>query len=348
MINDIYAIQSSLLCIRVPRDKEGMTISKLYEGMECPFCHAKFFEDEDIVVCPVCGAPHHRECWQQAGHCLYEQYHGTPQQWKPPAEQPSAESYGQTSAQGDRVGHACPKCGRMSTSDTLFCPYCGFAFQGDNPPDDPPFNPFFQQSPPIDPLGGTDPTAVIDGVPVMEVSSFVATNTMRYIPKFQKLANFGGKKKHVSWNWSAFLFPNYWLFYRKCYSWGIAVTILMIAAQLLNLPFALTLSNLVAGQEQANVYLFDFVMHNINQFSTASILLSVGSIVLSLIIRIVIGILGDSIYQSHCLTKIKEIKASDVEDTRLEFMRKGGVNILGPVIAMMLENIFYIFCTSFL
>ena len=36
-----------------------------YEGCQCPVCGKSFQESDDIVVCPQCGAPHHRECWKQ-------------------------------------------------------------------------------------------------------------------------------------------------------------------------------------------------------------------------------------------------------------------------------------------
>ena len=31
---------------------------------------------DDIVVCPECGAPHHRECYEKEGHCHFADKHG--------------------------------------------------------------------------------------------------------------------------------------------------------------------------------------------------------------------------------------------------------------------------------
>ena len=36
---------------------------------KCPVCNKQFKESDDIVVCPDCGAPHHRECWEKEGKC---------------------------------------------------------------------------------------------------------------------------------------------------------------------------------------------------------------------------------------------------------------------------------------
>ena len=32
-----------------------------YTGIPCPVCHKEFTPEDDIVVCPECGAPYHRE-----------------------------------------------------------------------------------------------------------------------------------------------------------------------------------------------------------------------------------------------------------------------------------------------
>ena len=34
-----------------------------YENETCPVCGEKFTADSDVVVCPDCGTPHHRECY---------------------------------------------------------------------------------------------------------------------------------------------------------------------------------------------------------------------------------------------------------------------------------------------
>ena len=34
---------------------------------KCPVCGEQFKKGDDIVVCPECGAPHHRECYEKEG-----------------------------------------------------------------------------------------------------------------------------------------------------------------------------------------------------------------------------------------------------------------------------------------
>ena len=67
----------------------------------CSLCHAYLFEDDDVVCCPVCGAPHHRECYEQLGHCALEKDHVTENQYdllkareqEEAKKQPKNESY---------------------------------------------------------------------------------------------------------------------------------------------------------------------------------------------------------------------------------------------------------------
>ena len=47
----------------------------LFKEGSCPVCNRPFGEDDDIVVCPECGTPHHRECWQLVGHCVNKGLH---------------------------------------------------------------------------------------------------------------------------------------------------------------------------------------------------------------------------------------------------------------------------------
>ena len=56
----------------------GVTV----EGQKCPVCDAYLFDNDDVVFCPECGAPHHRECYHSIGHCAFESTHGTEQQYK--------------------------------------------------------------------------------------------------------------------------------------------------------------------------------------------------------------------------------------------------------------------------
>lgn len=46
-----------------------------FTKLACPVCGKQFKEDDDIVVCPVCGTPHHRECYDKSGGCINSDIH---------------------------------------------------------------------------------------------------------------------------------------------------------------------------------------------------------------------------------------------------------------------------------
>ena len=102
-------VQIYLICTMDIFQKGMVSIMSKYTGLECPVCKNTFKDDDDIVVCPECGAPYHRTCYQKEGHCIYEDKHGTDQAWQ-------AEERAHQEA-GDKK---CPRCGTVNPSDSLY------------------------------------------------------------------------------------------------------------------------------------------------------------------------------------------------------------------------------------
>ncbi len=53
-----------------------------FYGKRCPVCRNRFREGDNVVVCPVCGTPHHRECYEKENKCGVEEYHALGFVWK--------------------------------------------------------------------------------------------------------------------------------------------------------------------------------------------------------------------------------------------------------------------------
>ncbi|MCL1866958.1 MAG: hypothetical protein FWF82_06075 [Oscillospiraceae bacterium] len=47
-----------------------------FTDWNCPVCYDKFAETDDVVVCPECGTPHHRDCFSEVGTCANNAFHG--------------------------------------------------------------------------------------------------------------------------------------------------------------------------------------------------------------------------------------------------------------------------------
>ena len=219
-----------------------------YKGLKCSVCGKPFSENDDIVVCPECGAPYHRDCYAKVGKCVYTDRHGTPDAWKPP--QHTEENSGNV--------RRCPRCGAPNAKNALFCVHCGQPLSDEN--ESPRSTPFPYQNyqangrnpgnwnngqngmppqggypppngsiPPdygfpfaYDPLGGVNPNEPVEDIPAGDLAKFVQGNTQYYIPAFMGLSRFGRNR----FNFSAFFFQGIWMLYRKMYKIGAIITVL--------------------------------------------------------------------------------------------------------------------------
>lgn len=206
-----------------------------YTGETCPICGQSFTEDADVVVCPDCGTPHHRECYQKNAACANAQRHGTDFSWSPQHPETAQKSAPVTTLQAQKPpqskpsdGHSivfCPNCGAENGAEEPVCTQCGTRLYNGTQPVTPPVQlPNGAQTP----LGAAfiPPTDTIGGNTVADTAEYVQAGARKYIPKFYKLEKTG---KRVSWNWAAFLFTPYWFFYRKLYAVGSALLVLLLA-----------------------------------------------------------------------------------------------------------------------
>ena len=83
-----------------------------YIGEKCPVCEKIFTADDDIVVCPDCGTPHHRSCYAAEKKCANEEYHSTGRKW---------ERMNETKIRF----RICPVCRFTNSPDDRNCRRCG-------------------------------------------------------------------------------------------------------------------------------------------------------------------------------------------------------------------------------
>lgn len=193
-----------------------------YENYKCPVCHRQFEKDDDIVTCPECGTPHHRECYKLVGHCVNEGLHKNDYSFleaeKPMKKEPEEIYYSQSEnedLQGEDIINEAKaqsvKDDEESNNDDK-----SKKAQGG-------FSPF--QTIQID-MGQYSEKGEIDGVSITDIAATIRNNVPRFISKFKQ---FSEKKKKLSWNWSAFFFGSFYLLFRKMYKQGIAFFCLVIS-----------------------------------------------------------------------------------------------------------------------
>lgn len=302
------------------------------EGKTCPACKSYLFDEDDVVYCPVCGAPHHRDCYETLGHCALEAYHGTDKQYDKLEQnrvKSSAEHHRQSRKDGTE--NICAACGNAYDANLSSCPNCGapnFSRLGGR---------FVTVN--FDPLGGVNSDIDIgEGVTAGEAGRFVAVNTGRYISKFAAMA--AGFKN--SWNWMAFLFPATWLMARKVYKQGIIAMLLSVVISLFQMPFLAVLSSVDISPDVNYQQAFMMIRETFAEQSiwvTLSFFLSCAAY---LALRILLGVFGDRIYYKHTVSNVKRIKSGD-DDADTAYGRRGGVSfglmLLSYVVIRFVPNI---------
>lgn len=284
------------------------------KGRTCAACHAYLFEDDDVVFCPICGAPHHRDCYANIGHCALEEFHGTDKQYNLIADKQSEQKSDDKAQKAEEK--TCRFCNKTIEGDAKVCPYCGR-----------PLMPIVMG---YDFLGGVNENTEIDGVKATEIRDFVAVNTHKYLPRFTKVS----KETRLSWNWTAFLFPEGWFFSRKMYKQGAIVLTLMVVAQILTIPLFTFLSSISLGSTAEYA---QYLLSNISEVGVLPIVLSVCAVLLAITTRVLSALYGTYIYKKYVLDKIKAYTPS--KEDRFIYNRKyGGVNILMFLAGVMILN----------
>lgn len=282
-----------------------------YIGVHCPVCSKRFAEGDDIVVCPVCGAPHHRECYQKIGHCALDNLHLQGQVWQHPKEQ--------TKTKPDATAEetTCPSCGAHNPKSGIFCQVCG-APLGHSRAEKPMNsfgNPFaagnansgmaYKAA-----FGGLAPDETIDGESARDIALFIGNNSHYFLPRFKMLSSRGG----ITFNWAALLFHAFYFVYRKMY-WiaGCIFGLLLISY----IPEFLTLKeqvyylmqnmpDLVNGNPMA-----DFVPQ---QFLWAYKIIPAMTFIRFMIMAF-FSILANRVYLSHTLKKVRGIRQNHTDAT---------------------------------
>lgn len=281
-------------------------------GEKCSVCQAYLFTDDDIVYCPECGAPHHRECYNSIGHCSLIELHGTDNQYKKPEQHFDDEK---EPAQENTI--FCSMCGEKYDKDATACPNC-------NAPN---LSKIGGHVVAIDLTGGVpDDTDLGDGVTVKDAKQFVAVNTQRYMPKFSLIK----KGKKISWNWLAFLLPSGWLMSRKMYLLGGIIAALEIALSLISTPLRAAYQTAEVATTGNYYEYYASIFEEVSHIGEIAILAGIISVVLELIVGILIAMFGDLIYRKHVINKVKEINSNSTDKIN-DYRKKGGVSIFASL-----------------
>ena len=301
-----------------------------YTGKLCDGCRQPLENGDDIVVCPICGTPQHRSCYEKNNKCVNEYLHSTDFTWTDPEEEQRKKEEELKAQQ---------------------------AAQQPQPSDQPVFALATPQSMESVFLRGVlyDPKDDVGGATVGEAADFIQNSAPRYIRKFMKQKKKGGK---LSWNWAAFFFSPYWFFYRKLYKAGAVFLALSVALSLATVSLTENLygvyekmvtvqeelSELVKGKEDLNdedTQRFDKLYAESAKLAKAAIpSLAIILLIQKVLPNTIAALLADFLLKKRMLRVISFSRGTSSEPDAVKYtiMRNGGVSVLMPIIAIMIDN----------
>ena len=100
-----------------------------YTGNLCDGCNEPLLSEEDIVVCPECGTPQHRQCYDKNNQCVNAHLHSEDFAWQGTiSEKTSAESSTLVNEEKSTADIVCPNCKGTNPPGAEVCRHCGMKF----------------------------------------------------------------------------------------------------------------------------------------------------------------------------------------------------------------------------
>lgn len=338
-----------------------------YKKYKCPVCNKQFKDGDDIVVCPECGTPHHRECYKLTGHCVNQGLHKSgysfidseKEKLKVEEQKETAKSF-----EGEYSG------------DYYYSPDDDFVAQAkkevqekkqastDNDNTDGGFFsiPTIQVDESFYKMRGT-----IDGLSISDIAATVRTNVSRFIQIFKKQSK---TKKKAGWNWAAFFFGSFYLLFRKMYKQGVAFFCLAMTSIIAGEAFILKFAPKYVSAVQDFVTQYSSNPSGINAADAQKLLTTSDAInaqkivyiilAVMLLLRIIEAIFADYFYKGTVASIIKKVtqqldegasfsqaalffgQDKELDQTQMRRMylaNKGGVTLFAPFLAYFIMYI---------
>ena len=299
-----------------------------YYGCPCEGCGRPLALTDDIVVCPDCGAPYHRECYEKLGRCIHTPAHGAGYEWTFPYK--------------DDALRTCPSCGERTLRSETVCRCCGAVM----PPEDQCPDPSAQTASGADQnrfdyddlyrqyqQNVEEPTRrnvqaafgkeeLIDGIPYSDWNDYIGKAAPVYLNDYSRMQL---QHTKISLSFSALLFGPFYFFYRKAWKPAFAF---LAAELLLFVPTLLQMMQITGSS--LSLGLSD---------STYVVLGRVVSLA-SFALMLVRGMFAKWFYRKSAAEHIRRIRAEFPDDAQRSVVlsAQGGVSwgaVLGSLLLLM-------------
>lgn len=287
-----------------------------YYGCPCEGCGRPLALTDDIVVCPDCGAPYHRECYERLGRCIHTPAHGAGYEWKFPYK--------------DEELRTCPSCGERTLRSETVCRCCGAVM----PPEDQCPDPSAQTASGADQnrfdyddlyrqyqQTVEEPTRrnvqaafgkeeLIDGIPYSDWNDYIGKAAPVYLNDYSRMQL---QHTKISMCFSALVFGPFYFFYRKAWkpAFGFLAAELLLAAPTFIEMLQLSGSALAPAMSASALTVFARVCS-----------------VLSFVLMLVRGMYGKWLYRKSAADHIRRIQSEfpDAQQRQAVLRAQGGVS----------------------
>jgi hypothetical protein len=328
-----------------------------FTGSQCIICQKPFTDDDDIVVCPVCGTPYHRACWEKQGKCINTSLHAVGGSWDVIQQETRLR-------QGGRV---CPHCQHVNLIDAKKCESCHGSILTEEEeaqrirismPDG--TNVYFDAE---DPCCGLPPDEKMGDETLGDVANYVRTNTLYYIPLFRRFRDTGRK---ISLNLSCVLFPHLYFAYRKMWPMALLSALVLIVCGMPQMLVGMlqTLTDQASMQEIHNmmqqmygsdvqITSFERITEFLQNHQTLIENLSVPMYLVSIGLRLILCLFGNYLYYRFVMKHVGKIRKNSPTDhiRKVLLDSEGGTSIwniigcfgiyYGASFAMMMMMMFW-------
>lgn len=320
-----------------------------YVNELCSGCGRKFTENDDIVTCPVCGTPQHRECWKENGKCVNEHLHEDGFEWKPRHSEKPKET------QIPERKKTCLVCGEENPEDAAVCSRCGQPFgeepdflnplsQGNAKNDKeysykPPFEVNYEEPPKTEDDSYYEPQQSEPSVTpgpqpfvyrfsglektvlekdTKDFAAYTRASIPSYYKKFKKFEN--GKK--FTFNFAAFFLSPFWFFFRKLYKEGIVFLLLSLSITVALYPTMTKLGDqqavlyqkvneAMSSEEEITDEQYEEITQQMYEFVKTSSPVLALNVGLRLILALAAGFLADKLYMKKFLADMKAVDEAE-------------------------------------
>lgn len=300
-----------------------------YTGEECIVCKKKITESDDVVVCPDCGTPYHRDCYKEKNGCVNYALHESGGSWMAEAivhKKPA-----------DTVKKVCPDCSFINPSDAEQCRNCGADLTD-------------RECRTIDLADqkvvrieldadadyfGFNPMEIMDentGITIGEMADYAKTNKLYYMLAFRKLKKAAVK---FSVNFLAFLFPEFYCASRKMY---LEAFIVLMVRFFLQIPELFDMIAHMDSYVPYNIALYTNLINYAAEHSFSSRLTNTAN-ALEIALRVVFGLVANEIYFRHTVSKLKKLRKQVPDYLRYRTVIKtsGGISVVAVVGIILIQ-----------